>query len=230
MSRSVSRSVSRSLLRRDPIVTAPDSGVMKQLLDEQQKKIFELIDDHKKEIDTKLTSKSTRFQHKNIEKQFDINQEHKLLVRKAIEQLERKEKKKAKKTLRTLLTKIEEQVENLLIADRSSNGWLTVARLRNKDVLPSKILKEVEKIDSEIERSRNGRALKNAAKMDRKDGRGSYIQTSRPPKRKAPEEALKEAVNQTRTGACQHCEGDAHFYRECPKFWEKVIEARKQKE
>ena len=164
MSRSVSRSVSRSLLRRDPIVTATDSGVMKKLLDEQQKKIFELIEDHKKEIDTKLTSKSTRFQHKNIEKQFDINQEHKRLVEKAIEQLERKEKKKAKKTLRTLLTKIEEQVENLLIADRSSNGWLTVARLRNKDVLPSKILKEVEKIDSEIERSRNGRALRECCK------------------------------------------------------------------
>ena len=227
----MSRELLRSPGRSDVNGPSVQSGYFQQLLEDQQRKIFELIQDHKREIENKLQSKSTRFHHKNIEKQFDINQDYKSLVEKSIELLDRRDRKKAKKVLKGLLKKISEQEENLLIADRSSNGWLTVARLRNKDALSSKILKEVEKVDQELDRKKNGRFEKNMPKMDRKSGGNvNFVQTNRPQKRKAPEEALKEAVGQTRTGTCQHCEGDSHFYRECPKFWEKVIDARRQKD
>ena len=226
-SRSVSRSVSRDLYRQDRII--PEAGLAKALED-QQRSIYELLQDHKREVDSKLQTKTTKFYKKNIEKQYEVVQDVKLDVKKAIDSARKKDYKKVKKILKNLKSKLQEQEENLLIADRSSNGWLTVARLRNQEKLSSKLLKEVEKIDTDLNRSRHGKTFKNYKKMEQQDrGFDGSVQTTRPPKRKAPEEAIKEAAGQTRTGACQHCQGQNHFYRECPKFWEKVIEARTQK-
>ena len=57
-----------------------------------------------------------------------------------------------------------------------------------------------------------------------------FVRTNRGQKvfqKKSPEEYLQEAVRQNRAGQCSHCAEEGHFYRECPEFWNKVKESRK---
>ena len=66
--------------------------------------------------------------------------------------------------------------------------------------------------------------------MEGKPYQKFFVTTSREPKsfqKKSPEEVMQEAVKQNRAGQCSHSNAEGHFYRECPKFWEKVDETRK---
>ena len=91
--------MSRDWYRQDRII--PEAGLAKALED-QQHSIYELLQDHKREVDSKLQTKTTKFYKKNIEKQYEVVQDVKLDVKKAIDSARKKDYKKVKKILKNL--------------------------------------------------------------------------------------------------------------------------------
>ena len=143
---------------------------------------------------------------------------------------------KAEKVLEDLQEDLELHQEDIIAADLSRNGWLTVSRLRNKSSLPSSLLKQIEKEDDAIDRwkrkssiGRNGGNSSRFRTMDQGTFT-NFVRTNRGAKgfqKKSPEELMQEAVRQNRAGQCSHCSQEGHFYRECPSFWQKVHDSRK---
>jgi len=115
-----------------------------KLIQDQQEFILELLTDHKQEVESKLQAKQRRFNSKPLEKQYDVNGEFKELTEKAIAALKRGSEKRAKSTLRKLKKRITEHQQDLVIADTSPNGWLAVARLRNRTELPEDLRKKLD--------------------------------------------------------------------------------------
>ncbi len=68
--------------------------------------------------------------------------------------MNRRNTKRIKSTLKKLREKLEEHQQDLVIADTSPNGWLTVAKLRNRMLLPRDLRKKLEYMDKEILHSR----------------------------------------------------------------------------
>jgi len=117
----------------------------------------------------------------------------------------------------------------LVIADTSPNGWLAVARLRNKSELPEDLRKKLERVNKEIWHSRNyGGAKKKFGKVQTARV-GGNVRTGRPQQKLSPEELLFNASRQIRAGTCSHCKKENHFYRKCPEFWSKVQESRAER-
>jgi hypothetical protein len=200
-----------------------------KLIKAQQDFLVELIADHKQEIDSRLQSKLRRFTSKPLEKQYEVNAKFKELVDKALSALKRGNKKRAKATLKKLKSGLKEHEEDLLIADTSPNGWLAVAKLRNKTYLPDDLRKKLDKVDKEIWRSKQyGGQQKKFTKLQGQ-GSGSNVRTNRPFQKLSPEELLFTASKQIRAGTCSHCKKENHFYRECPDFWKKVQESREER-
>ena len=146
----------------------------------------------------------------------------------------------AKNLAEDLLNDLEEHQEDLIAADLSRNGWLTVARIRNRCSLSENILREIEKADDQIDNRRSkfrqesrqdGRYSRRTQPVDR-ETLGNSVKTFKPfnsrvPQKKSPEETLQEAAKQTRAGQCSHCHKSGHFFHECAEFWTKVKEVRK---
>jgi hypothetical protein len=187
----------------------------------------ELLSEHKQEVETKLRAKQRRFSSKPLEKQFEVNNRFAELVEKALAAVRRNNRRKAKSMLKKLRDDIREHQEDLVIADTSPNGWLAVAKLRNRSELSDDLRRKLEKVDKEIWRSRSyGGAQKKFGKLQNQ-GQGGDVRTNRgPPQRRSPEELLFNAAKQIRAGKCSHCNKENHFYRECPEFWQKVQESR----
>jgi hypothetical protein len=106
-----------------------------------------------------------------------------------------------------------------------------VARLRRGKELPKALRKRLNQVEKELAtQKRDGR---DGARTERKFGpfqrKGQEPVVRRPERRLSPEEVLFQAGRQIRPGTCSHCQGELHYYRECPKFWEKVQESRKAK-
>jgi hypothetical protein len=76
------RSPSRALYREDENVNK-----IADLVHSQQDFILDLISEHKAEVESKLQTKSRRFQSRQIEKQYEINTGFKDLVEKALSKL-----------------------------------------------------------------------------------------------------------------------------------------------
>jgi hypothetical protein len=147
------------------------------------------------------------------------------LVDKALSALKKGNKRKTKTTLKKLWDRLKEHQENLVIADTSPNGWLAVARLRNRSELPDDLRKKLERVDKEIWRSRSyGGPQKKFAVQSQ--GGGGDFRTRRLQQKLSPEELLYDASRQIGAGRCSHCKKENHFYRECPVFWTKVQEPR----
>ena len=215
----IERSASRSLLTEEEPRGVPD------LIKAQQDFLVELISDHKQEIDSKLQVKQRRFQSKPLEKQAEVNAGFQDLVGKALSALKRGHKKKVKTVLKKLRGALEEHYQDLVIADTSPNGWLAVARLRNRSELPDDVRKKLEKVDKEIWRAKNYGPQKKFVKFQGQ-GNGGNVRTGRPQQKLSPEELLYNASRQIRAGTCSHCKKENHFYRECPEFWTEVQKSR----
>jgi hypothetical protein len=200
-----------------------------KLIQKQQDFLVELLADHKQEVEAKLQTKQRRFTSKPLEKQYDVNGEFKELTEKALSALKRGNDKRVKSTLKKLKKKITEHQEDLVIADTSPNGWLAVARLRNRSELSEDLRKKLDRVDKEIWRSRSyGGAKKKFGKFQGQ-GVGGDVRTGRPQQKLSPEELLYNASRQIRAGTCSHCKKENHFYRECPDFWNKVQESRMER-
>ena len=223
----LSRSVSRELLREEE---AP--AVVRKIVETQQEVLYKWLEEHKAEVDEKLQARGRRFSNKQIEKQFQINSSFRDLVAKIQAALEAGEVQRAKDVAEVLERQLGEHEEDLIIADTSPHGWLAVARLRRGKELPKAVRKRLDQVEKELAQNQR-RDGQHGTRPERKFGavpgknREPFIK--RPEQRLSPEEVLFKAGRQLRPGTCSHCQGELHYYRECPKFWEKVQESRKAK-
>jgi hypothetical protein len=133
---------------------------------------------------------------------------------------------KAKELLDLLADNIEEHEQDLIIADSSPHGWLTVSKLCTTKELPKELRRQLAAIERDLavqKTKRNGGPGKKFGKFSQQSGESS----SKGPERKySPEEAMFAAAKQIRTGKCSYCQKNGHFFRECPDFWGKVNQSR----
>jgi hypothetical protein len=209
-------------------VEAPVQQI-KQIVQSQQEVILELLSEHKAEVEEKLQQRTRRFGSRQIEKQFQINSQYKELVGKTQQALSSNDQQKAKELLQLLADQLEEHEQDLIIADSSPHGWLTVSKLRTTKELPKalrKRLAEVERDLNQQKQKKNGGPGKRFTRFPQQGGDGD---SKRADKRSTPEEALFTASKQIRTGQCTNCHEQGHFFRECPKFWTAVLKSRSAK-
>lgn len=204
----------------------------RKLLDEQQNYIAHLLTEHKAEVDEKIdVSKKHTFRQKNLEKQFEITEKIGRLNKKIKREVKTNNIEKALDAIKEQEETIDEHQEDLITADSCKFGWLTVQKLKNTSSLPSAQLRKIEKIEALIERTKlptyNGRSFKKPYEVE-KGFFNKSLRTTRPTQKKSPEQLLEEATKQTRAGAWGHCQEEGHFYRECPAFWEKVKQSRRE--
>ena len=214
-----------------------DLSHFKRLLREQQETIEDLLSEQKREFVERVDpNRSHSFNQKSLEKQFDVNRDFLLLAKKIQKCLDKQQIYQAKDHIENLLDELKTHQEDLIAADISRNGWLAVARLRDKCSLPKSLLKELEKVDDQIDnrrkKYRNGRTGERSSEVDKETQRNPNKffkpqQGGGKPQKKSPEEILQEATRQTRAGVCSHCKQEGHFFRECAGFWTKVLENRK---
>lgn len=218
----------------------------KELLNEQQDGIARMLQDQREEIEERIEPKATKhtFHKRNIEKQHEVNSKILHLNKKVEREIKASKYKRALETLEDQKELLEEHESDLIIADCSKFGWLTVQKLKNTSGLPPSKLKKIEKVESLIERTQPQYGLpvnsgfKKTFRMDRDvfqpsqsfHQQPSSTVTSRraaiPFKKKSPEEMLEEYSKQNRVGPCSHCQKPGHFYKECAAFWAKVQESR----
>ena len=230
-----SRSPRRSVSRRQftpPRLQEPQTAQvnLEQLLNQQQEYIQDLITTHKEEVGELVSSKTQSFRSKGIEKQFNYNAKVSTRLSKIKRLLKKKKTSKALDAVRDLVSIVKEHSDDLLVADSSRHGWLTVHQLRGGGALSSDLLKKVEKIDSRLDKSKprqNGQTDRPRKGQYFAGGMESQtVQTWR--KKQGPEEALLAFSKTRRQGICTHCTQAGHFYRECPDFWKSVNESRKK--
>jgi hypothetical protein len=140
--------------------------------------------------------------------------------------LKKGNKKRTKMTLKKLWDRLKEHQQDLIIADTSPNGWLAVARLRNKSELTDYFRKKLERVNKEIWRRQSSGGPQKKFTRFQGQGGGGDVCTRRPQQKLSPEDLLYNASRQIRAGTCSHCKKENHFYRECPDFWTKVQESR----
>ena len=230
-SRHRSRSISETYHHRN--YASPPRGETEfvSLLNEQQEKVFDIISAQKEEIEELKEDSGISFRSKAIEKQFKQNQRIIKDLKKIKKALKKGRAASATDQVRSLLNVCEEHKEDLLIADSSKFGWLTVHQLRGKSSLSSDLLKKVDKIDSKLDKERTRPAQHGnwREKRTQKGGEVLERETRQFTRRKAgPEETLQFLKKSKRYGTCSHCQEEGHFFRECAKFWAEVSEQRKQ--
>jgi archaellum biogenesis ATPase FlaH len=111
------RSVSGGLCR-DP---EPVQKIQR-IVENQQEFILELLSEHRAEVEEKLQQRSRRFGSRQIEKQYQINSQHKELVIKTQTALSNNDTGKAKELIQLLAEQIEEHKQDLIIADSSPHS------------------------------------------------------------------------------------------------------------
>jgi hypothetical protein len=198
-------------------------------VEQQQNYLVELIAEHKAEFDEKLQTKSRRFQSKQIEKQYQLNAQYKDLVSKIQQALANKDREKAIEVVEALAEQLEEHEQDLIIADSSPHGWLTVSKLRTTKELPKALRKRLAAVERDLAQQKtrkNGPAGRKFTKFSQQAGTSDG---KKPDRRFSPEEALHNAAKQLRPGLCSHCNKPYHFFRECPEFWTKVNQSRAAK-
>jgi hypothetical protein len=215
------RSPSRELYREEDKVEK-----IANLVHSQQDFILDLISEHKAEVDSKLQTKTRKFQSRQIEKQYEINNGFKDLVEKALSKLKQRDLRHVEKLLEQLVKDIEKHAEDLIIADTSQFGWLAVSKIRGTEELPKNIRRRLEQVEKDLASQKNRQNGQARRKFPTVQGAGQEPLIKRQDKRTTPEDALYYASKQLRTGTCSHCKKELHYYRECPAFWQKVQESR----
>ena len=213
---------------------------VKDLLRSQQQHIEELLLEQRELVEKEQGDGKHKFSQTVLQKQYEVNKGFTRLAKKIQKSLDKQQVHLAKNLTEDLINDLEEHQEDLIAADISRNGWLTVARIRNRCSLPKNILREIEKADDQIDSRRSkfrqqprqdGRISQRTQPLDR-EAFGNSVKTFKPfnnrmQQKKSPEETLQEAARQTRAGQCSHCHENGHFFRECAEFWSKVKEVRK---
>ena len=199
------------------------------LLNRQQEKVFEIISSRTDKLRELKEEKEIVFRNKGLGKQYKNVQKTLASLNRVKKALKKKKIEKALDEVRDLIESVEEQGEDLLIADTSKHGWLTVFNLRGKKNLPSDLMKKIDKIDSKIDReksSKDGWKKRGGYKGDEEVG--SAFRQGLPRRRPGPEETMQSLTKSRRQGQCSHCNEYGHFYKECSKFWQQVSEQRKK--
>ena len=195
-------------------------AIRKRMLASHRNSISELLLEQKEELFDKVESSSKKhtFRQKNIERQWEINDRFEKIAKRAEFALKKGRTEKAKACIEELVDGLEEHAEDLIGAVISRHGWLSVARVRNRTSLPKSFLKELERVDISIDKSKSVPATKNARftggarAVDSMPYRNSFVQTARTTfQKKSPEQLLEEATKQTRAGQCGHCQETGHF-------------------
>ena len=224
-----SRSSTRS--RSSPrVLEQGEGGSLSQLLNKQQEYVYDLINQHKEKIDDLLVEKNRNFRSKGLEKQYIFNKKIITKAKKLKKNLKKEKVSRALSCVRDLIELCEEHADDLMIADSSRHGWLTVHQLRGPERLPGDLQKKVEKIDSRLDKVKNGGqenrryngGRQNYKRVDKED-----VQTYRY-RRQGPEEAIQSLSKTQRNGSCTHCRTEGHYFKECPQFWTEVAESRKK--
>lgn len=220
--------------RRSPVPRSPapigvlnDQAKLEDLLNKQQEFLTDLVNSHREEVDELVAAKSQQFRSKGIEKQYLHSSKVASKLSKIKKLLKKKKYDKALDSVRAALRLVEEHNEDLIVADSSRYGWLTVHTLRGHNQLPSDLSKKVEKIDSKLDKAKSATAGQHGPRQSKFYPRrmeAGGVQTWR--KKQGPEEAIIAFSKSTRQGNCQQCNGAGHFYRECPEFWKAVNDQR----
>lgn len=218
-----------------PPVGEPQVGevvaAVKNLVLQQYNTFKDVIEEHKEEVDDKFIKTSVKFQSKPIERQFEVNSEFLVLNRKIYRALKHQNLSKVKKLVKKQEEELVKHEQDLIIADESEFGWLTVAKIRDKKFLSSSLVKQINKVDALIAKakSKNGQNssgfARNQGQTPQRPTQNGGVVTKRA-ERKSPEEILHETAKRQRAGNCSFCSEAGHWYRECPAFWRKVSESR----
>ena len=212
----------------------------REALEEQQKQIALMLEDHRADVEDKFEEKSKHsFLKKNIEKQYEVNAKILRLNKKILREVHDRKYSRAVSSLEEQKKLLKEHEEDLITADSSRFGWLTVQKLKNTSGLASSQLRKIEKVESLIERIQSqygpqgSSTSKKPFRVDKEvfaqPGTGT-VRTRRPNQfqKKSPEQILEECLKQTRVGTCSHCQKSGHFFRECPGFWQKVLDSKEE--
>ncbi len=205
-----------------------DARSFRAIIQAQQTKIEDLLCSQKAELEERIDSKSN-FRQKRNERQFSFNTKVLTLVKRAKSLLKDNDNRQALYELRDTIKLLETQNEDLLIADSSKFGWLTVSKIRGKDKLSSNLQKKIMKIDSSLDKNHgeNSNYKKRGNRNFKKSNSRFTVQTERS-ERKGPAETLQYLKTRKRSGVCTFCSAHGHFWRECPTYWEEVNKSRDQ--
>ena len=205
-----------------------DTSTFRSIIQTQQSKIEELLCSQKEELEARIDSKS-QFRQKRNERQFSFNTKVLTLVTRAKSYIKDNETRNALYEIRESIKLLETQNEDLLIADSSKFGWLTVSKFRGKDKLSSTIQKKILKIDSTLDKhnGENSAYKKGGRNNFKKPNQRFTVQTERP-ERKGPTETLQYLKTRKRSGVCTFCSAHGHFWRECSAYWAEVNKSRDQ--
>jgi hypothetical protein len=217
----VRRSVSNELFKE----TTEELSTVKKLVETQQDFLLELLRDHKAQVDEKLAVKSRKFSSRQIEKQFQVNATFRDLVAKIQQAHAVKDWEAAVAAADQLADQLETHEQDLIIADSSPHGWLTVNKLRSSTELPKSLRKRLAVVEKELanKKQRYGGPRKRFQQLQTA-GQDGFAR--KPGRRISPEEALFAAAKQVRPGSCSFCHKSYHFFKECPQYWTKVNESR----
>jgi len=222
--KSISRSVSGELYRDD---NNKQLRRISEIVEDQQNVILDLLSEHKAEVDQKLDQRKRRFASKQLEKQFEVNLAFKELALKVKTAILDRDSKRAESSIEKLLQQLELHEEDLTIADTSPHGWLAVAKVRGCVDLPKHLRKKLALVDKELATKKSFNGPRRRQGKFPREGEEPVIR--RGDRRLSPEELLFQASKQVRSGICSHCKLAYHFYKECPTFWQKVLDSRAEK-
>ena len=225
-----SKNRSRSPSRRRSVSVQDRSGnldthTFKTIIQKQQQKIEELLCSQRQELEEKIDSKSN-FRQKRNERQYSFNTKVLNLLERAKKLMKDDDKKSALYEIKEAIQVLQTQNEDILIADSSKFGWLTVSKFRGKEKLPSSIQKQIQKIDNNLDKyASKPNYKKGGHKNFRQTNSQSTVQTNRQT-RKGPEETLQYLKTRKRSGLCTFCSETGHFWKECASYWSEVNKSR----
>ena len=110
-------------------------NIFRRLLSDQQENISQLLAEQRQELFEKVEkSKTHKFRQRVLEKQYEVNEEFCNISRCVQSALKKGHIEKARAKIEELTEDLEAHGEDIIAADLSRHGWLTVQRLRNKSV------------------------------------------------------------------------------------------------
>jgi hypothetical protein len=193
-------------------------------MNEQQQSLLEILGHHREDVDELISTKTKKFRKPSIEKQHLFNSSMLQLLQRIKKEHKKQHFETAYNIIKEAISKLETQQSDLLIADQSKYGFLTVNLLHGNTELPSSIAKKVEKIEARLDKSHSEYGSNKKPYKNTEQRTGGRFENQR--RRQGPEQLLQQLQKNKREGKCSHCEGSGHFFRECPKFWQEVSDAR----
>ena len=130
-------------------------GEMKDVVLKHFEEVHQTLAAQKEEMEEKLKKSSVNFTQKPIERQFEVNARILALNHKMQKVLKNKDYKRVKSLVREQEEELKEHQENLMIAEFSQHGWLTVSKIRGEKHLDSSVIKKIQKVDALIDMAKH---------------------------------------------------------------------------